>query len=232
MRLCWPLLVVLACVLTASRPLTVSAAGEPDQETWVFDHVDRVGGHPATVLGHPHVIDSPVGKAVEFNGIDDGILIDVHPLAGAKTFTWEAVFRPDGGNAEQRWFHLEQNPADGSNANNRMLFEIRVVNGRWCLDAFDKSSAEQKALLDRSKLQELGAWYHVAAVYDGRDFRSYVNGILQGEGAVRLEPQGAGRTAIGVRLNRLYYFKGAVHMARFTRHALSPAEFLSVPGRR
>ena len=46
--------------------------------------------------------------------MDDGLQLDVHPLAGAETFTFEAIFRPDGGNAEQRWFHLEQNPANGS----------------------------------------------------------------------------------------------------------------------
>jgi hypothetical protein len=27
-------------------------------------------------------------------------------------------------------------------------------------------------------------------------------------------------------MNRVFYFKGAVHMARFTRRALAPPEFL------
>lgn len=226
MPLRWFPIIGLICVLAAS------SAGEPEQETWIFDNLDHIGGRATTVLGHPRVIDSPVGKAIEFNGVDDAIMLDVHPLAGAETFTWEAVFRPDGGNAEQRWFHLEENPADGANANHRMLFEIRVVDGKWCLDAFDKSASGQMTLIDRTKLQDLGVWYHVAAVYDGHVFRSYVNGILQGEGAVQLAPQGAGRTAIGVRMNRVNYFKGAVHLARFTRHALSPAEFLPAPVRR
>ena len=96
------------------------------------------------MLGHPRVIETPLGKAVEFNGVDDGLQIDIHPLAGAETFTWEAIFRPDGGNAEQRWFHLEENPATGSDADNRMLFEIRVIDGRWCLDAFNQAPARSK----------------------------------------------------------------------------------------
>jgi hypothetical protein len=205
---------------------TAVCGAEAPGETWNFDDINRIGGHPTTVLGHPHVIDSPVGKAIQFNGVDDGIMIGVHPLAGAETFTWEAIFRPDGGNAEQRWFHLEENPATGSNADNRMLFEIRVVNGKWCLDAFDKSGANSKALLDRSKLHELGVWYRVAAVYDGAEFKSYVNGREEGSGKVHLDPQGEGRTSIGVRMNKVYYFKGAIHQARFTRRALSPSEFL------
>src|SRR6266567_7201188 len=94
----------------------------------------------------------PPAQVVEFNGVDDGLQIDVHPLAGAETYTWEAVFRPDGGNAEQRWFHLEENPATGVDADNRMLFEIRVVDGKWCLDAFNHTGPNQKALLNRQHL--------------------------------------------------------------------------------
>jgi hypothetical protein len=204
---------------------------DADQETWVFDRLDQVGGHATTVLGHPRVIDSPEGKAVEFNGEDDGLQLDVHPLAGASAFTFEAVFRPDGGNAEQRWFHLEENPATGSDTDNRMLFEIRVIGESWCLDAFNKSGTVQKALLDRNRLHALGVWHHVAAVYDGEEFRSYVDGVLDGSAKIHLTPQGAGRTSIGVRINKVYYFKGAVHMARFNYRALSPSEFLKLSGK-
>src|SRR5438552_506770 len=49
---------------------TALAASDP-AETWTFDRIDRLGGHVTTVLGHPRVIDSPLGKAVEFNGVDD-----------------------------------------------------------------------------------------------------------------------------------------------------------------
>lgn len=206
-------------------------ADPPAQEVWTFDRLDRIGGHPTTVLGRPRVIDTPNGKAVEFNGVDDGLIIDVHPLAGAATFTWEAIFRPDGGEAEQRWFHLEENPATGVDSNSRMLFEIRVINGQWCLDAFNKSGAGQKALMNRSNLHPLGAWYHVAAVYDGSEFRSYVNGVQDVAAQVQLMPQGPGRTSVGVRMNKVFYFKGAVRTARFTRRALAPSEFLKVSGK-
>jgi len=131
-------------------------------------------------------------------------------------------------NAEQRWFHLEENPATGSDSDSRMLFEIRVIDGKWCLDAFNKSSAASKALLNRQNLHELGRWHHVAAVFDGTEFRSYVDGVQDGAAQVHLTPQGAGRTALGVRINKLFYFKGAVRTARFTRHALPPSEFLRV----
>jgi Concanavalin A-like lectin/glucanases superfamily len=215
----------LVCVLVVGMGIA-APADLPVQETWTFDRIDRIGGHATTILGHPRVIDTPLGKAVEFNGVDDGLQLDVHPLAGAATYTWEAIFRPDGGSAEQRWFHLDENPASGSDADNRMLFEIRVVDGQWCLDAFNHTGDVQKALLNRRHLHPLGEWYHVAAVYDGHTFRSYIDGVEDGAAEIQLAPQGEGRTSVGVRINRLFYFKGAVRMARFTRRALPPSEFL------
>ena len=201
-----------------------SQAAAADVEVWTLDRLDRIGGHPTTVLGNPRVVDTPLGRAVEFDGVDDALMVDVHPLAGAETFTWEAIFRPDGGRAEQRWFHLQETGSD-----NRMLFEIRVTGGRWYLDSYGHSGDAQRALMNRERLHPLGAWYHVAAVYDGREFRNYVNGQQENAAEIRFAPQRQGRTAIGVRMTLVDYFKGAVRVARFTRRALTPAEFMRAP---
>jgi len=197
----------------------------PAAELWKFDSLARIGGHSVTVEGHPQLIATPAGKAIQFGGIDDALFLNVHPLAGAETFTWEVIFRPDAdGKPEQRFFHLQEEGSD-----NRMLFEIRIVDGKWCLDSFAQSGTESKPLLNREKLHPLGVWHHAAAVYDGREYRNYVNGDLEGSGALRLAPQGPGRTSIGTRINRKDYFKGAVFEARMTRAALSPSQFLKLP---
>ena len=197
---------------------------QPASEVWTFDRLDRIGRHTTTILGQPRVIDSPQGKAIEFDGVDDAIFLDVHPLAGAEQFTWEVVFRPDrDGRPEQRFFHFQENDTQ-----NRLLFETRLVGDNWYLDSFANSGASSRALMDRNLVHPLGRWYHVAMVYDGREFRNYVDGKLQGAGVVSLAPQGAGRTSIGVRINKVDYFKGAIRTARMTRRALAPAEFLQV----
>ena len=219
---------ILRSVLAAAAAVLVSMSlrAADDVVVWTFDRLDRIGGHPTTIVGEPRVIDAPVGKAIEFDGVDDAIFMDVHPLEGAATFTWEAVFRPDGGNQAQRWFHLQENGSD-----DRYLFEIRVAGDQWYLDSYGHSGEAQQALINREALHPLRAWYHVAAVYDGSEFSNYVNGVQQGAARVRFAPQKAGRTSIGVRINRVDYFKGAIHLARFTRRALQPSEFLRVPAR-
>ena len=216
-------LLFLTCAFLAPQP-------SPQAEVWTFDRIDQVGGHPTTVLGHPRVIDTPNGKAVEFNGVDDALFVDVHPLAGAEKFTWEVVFRPDpGGKPEQRFFHLqERDLKTGLDTATRLLFETRLIDGRWCLDSFALSGHASRALLNRDRLHSLGEWHHVAMVYDGREFRNYVDGVLEGAGEIQLAPQGAGHSSVGVRINRRDYFKGAVRLARMTPRALSPNEFLKL----
>ncbi|HEU0006869.1 MAG TPA: hypothetical protein VFS12_12845 [Terriglobia bacterium] len=78
---------VLAILAAPQLGSSSGAVMEQNYEgiTWNFDRPENLGGHNTTVLGQPKVIDSPVGKAVEFDGVDDALFIDNHPLAGAKT---------------------------------------------------------------------------------------------------------------------------------------------------
>jgi len=219
------ILKLIPATLTAASALWLSAAASQPAESWRIDNLESIGGHAVTVLGHPRVIAAPGGHAVEFNGIDDALFLAVHPLTGAETWTWEVIFRPAlSGAAEQRFFHLQEDGTD-----NRMLFEIRVIGDQWCLDSFAKGGEGSQALLDRTKLHPLDQWYHVAAVYDGHIFRNYVDGVQEGEAQLKLEPQKAGQTSIGVRFNKVNYFKGAILEARMTPRALTPAEFMKKP---
>jgi hypothetical protein len=197
-------------------------ANTPSVETWLFDNLTRIGGHAATVFGHPEVIATPRGKAIRFNGVDDAVFLDAHPLAGAETYTWELIFRPDpGGAPAQRFFHMQETGSD-----DRMMFELRVIGDQWCLDSFVNSGTNSRALLDNTKLHSLGEWYSIATVYDGHELRNYVDGVLQGSGELHATPQKPGQTSIGTRFNKRDYFKGAVREARMTPRALTPAEFL------
>lgn len=194
-----------------------------DSETWRIDNITSIGGYKTTVFGHPKVITDGGAKAVEFNGVNDALLVDNHPLAGAKTFTWEVIFKPySKGGAEQRFFHMQQNGADF-----RYLFETRLIDGKWCLDSFANTTTGSKPLMDRAKLHTLDQWHHVAMVYDGSEFRHYVDGQLQGSATVTLSPMTAGKTSIGVRMNKVDYFKGAIRLARMTMRPLDVTEFLN-----
>ena len=195
---------------------------------WKFKSLRKIGGHPVRAEGAPRLIRSPAGPAVLFDGQDDVLFIGNHPLAGAKAFTAELVFRPDGGPFEQRLLHLESDespPAAPGKGTTRMLIEIRIVENSWYLDAFMVGAGYRATMMAPEKLFPTGRWYHAAATYDGQFFRSFVNGELQMEMVTPFKPQTAGRTSVGARMNQVTYFKGAVHQARFTHEALPVKAF-------
>jgi len=230
--ICGRLAAVAAGIALSPLSLVAQAPdGNAASTTWRFDNIESIGGQTTHVAGHPYLIDSPYGKAVEFNGNDDALFVDQHPLAGATAYTWEVIFRPDAGGAEaQRFFHLSEiDTKTGKDTDNRMLFEIRIVKGQWCLDSFAETNGQQRTLLNCDHLHPLRHWYRVTAVYDGKTLRNYVGNELQGEGELHIAPQGPGHASIGTRINRRDFFKGAVFEARFTPRALTPDEFLKMP---
>lgn len=217
---------ILAPGFALSLALLHGCAGpvEPvgDPVVWILDSIAQVGGYPAVMLGAPAVIQTRIGPAVEFDGVDDGLQVAVHPLAGAREFTIEAIFLPlAGGPAEQRFLHLQE---EGSK--DRMLLETRITNdGQWFFDTHIESGGKGHSLYAKHKPHPLGDWYHVALVLENGEMRHYVNGNLELARKIDYEPQAAGQTSIGVRLNRKSWFKGAIRRASFTPRALDPQQF-------
>jgi hypothetical protein len=222
-------LIALNCLALALIIALTGYGQSPKQQdapvksvTWKIDNLKKIGGKPVSVIGNPMVIAVPNGKAVLFDGINDGLVVNANPIAGARAFTLEAVFRPDAnGSQEQRWFHIQQD-----NSENRVLLETRLIGAEWFLDTFIKSGENNRTLYAENFKHPVGAWYHVALVYDGAEMRHYVDGKQEFAGPLSIVPLDQGQTSIGVRMNRLYWFKGAVRKARFTPKALTPNEFM------
>jgi hypothetical protein len=172
------------------------------------------GGQPA---------DAAAGKAVAFDGVDDGLIVDANPLAGLATFTVEVVFRPArGGPAAQRFVHLQEAGSD-----NRLLFETRLIDGdRWFLDTFLKCGSGNHTLFAEQHPHPIGPWYHAAVTVDGRRMRHFVNGQEELAHEIAFQPLGPGQTSLGVRLNRVSWYQGAIRTLRVTPRVLAPAEFL------
>ena len=203
--------------------LAVSVAAYGQATTWGLDNLKKIGGHKIDILGQPKVIKTDNGKAIEFDGVDDGLFIETNPLAGAKAFTIEAWFRPDtDGPAEQRWLHVE----DLENVESRAMIETRVSKDLWFLDTFLKSGDNRLPLYAENFKHPTGRWYHVALVYDGAEMRHYINRKLELSGKIAMKPFGRGRVSIGVRQNKVFWFRGAVRKIRFSHEALRPEQFL------
>jgi hypothetical protein len=175
--------------------------------------------------GNPEVVECPYGKAIRFNGVGDGIFIAENPVLNYKSFTIEVIFRPDSeGPVEQRFIHI------GEPAGDRLLIETRTSSeGQWYLDTFILSGQNQKALIDTSLLHPGGQWYHVALTLDQDGLMSnYVNGKFEMNGTLEFKPFTSGQISIGVRQNRVSWFKGDIYRIRISNGVLKTKEFLTL----
>lgn len=224
-----PFLKALRCGFAA---LTAAIAGAtpPREEkpaakrlapvVWTLDSTTVVGGHKPEPVGSPQVVEEDGRKAVYFDGQRDGLFFSVNPLAGWPRFTVQALIKPDPtGGAEQRFVHIQD--VQGR----RAMLETRMTpDRRWVLDTYLRASAERsRTLIDRSKTHPSGQWHWVALVYDGEIMTNYIEGVKELEGEVLLPPMVEGAISVGVRQNKVSWYKGAIREIRFHPEALEPA---------
>jgi Concanavalin A-like lectin/glucanases superfamily len=185
----------------------------PGTVIWTIKDTALVGGFTPVVLGAPSIVNDGEGTSISFDGIDDGFIIPINPVENWKQFTIEILFKPaaDGPTAP-RFMHFQDK------AGNRGTIELRLTQGgQWYLDAFLKNGKTNKGLtlIDSTKLHPADQWYWAALVYDGKKMSDYVNAIPEHEGLVEIEPMGSGEISLGVRLNRINWFKGQIREIRF-----------------
>lgn len=185
-----------------------------------FLQKDSIG---VQINGSPKIAASPYGRCVAFDGVDDAIFVEDMPLDSLESFTIEMVFYPEKeGPFEQRVVHI------GEVFDDRMLLEIRAVDDQWYFDGFVSSAGNNKALIDENLTHPLAQWYHVALVVSPEILQTYVNGTLELEEPYAFKGIQNRRSSIGVRLNKISWFKGMIHRIRITPGQLDPTEFIKI----
>lgn len=187
---------------------------------WTLGDLDAMVAAGWRVEGAPRVVAGPQGPALAFDGVGDSLWLDRNPLIGLEAHTLEVIFRPAAtGLPEQRFLHLGEPDGD------RLLFETRLNgSGAWYLDTFILSGGIDSTLLNQSCLHPVDRWYHLALVCDGQGQTNYVNACREADHRFAYRPAVTGRTAIGVRLNRVCWFQGAIASIRLTPGALDAGD--------
>lgn len=215
-----------ACLLLACGP----QPGEPGATVWTADSLPPL----LETLGAPSRISTALGPALHFDGTDDALWLDSVPVAGLDAFTLEVVFRQDGSAPfEQRFLHI-------GTMDRRILFETRVTPGRtWYFDAFVNLGTPDPTpenpepvrlsavLIDEQLTHPTDRWYTLSLVASAEGLTSYVNGERQCHSELAWMPLVTeGFTSLGVRQNKVCWFRGDIYKLRVTPHTLRPEEFL------
>jgi len=120
-----------------------------------------------------------------------------------------------GGPEEQRFVHFQE-----AQTENRALVQLRMTPaGTWSLDTYLRHGDAGLTLLDRNASHPAGRWYVVALTFDGRSMSHFVDRVREQSGDIAFKPLAAGRTSIGVRQNRISWFKGRIRSIRITPRA-------------
>ena len=217
-----------AALLSSAVSQTTNANSHPSDSlppsplriVWQLDGTNAIAGRIPQIFGAPKIVSaSDGGPALRFNGKTDGLIVPANPMSEWPVFTVEVLFRPDlNGPRAQRFLHI------ADHAGNRVLLETRTTSdGKfWVLDTYLACCNKKgRTLRNRAKRHQAGKWVWVALVYDGQKMTEYVNGVREFEGHTRFPPMTDGVTALGMRLNQVFWFKGSLKEIRFHPVALA-----------
>ena len=198
--------------------IPVAVLVSPPTVTWHLKNTTHIGEFSLTTLGNPFVKVEGKDSSIYFNGINDGLVVPTIPIEGWSAFTIEVLFKPDSdGSPAPRFIHCEDT------ASNRLTFELRLTkNEQWYFDGFLRNGKTKKglALIDSTKQHPANKWHWAALIYDGHKMYSYINGQKELEGEIDFPSMTKGSTSLGVRLNKVNWFKGQIREIRFYPEAM------------
>jgi len=191
----------------------VNSGGTHQTIIWKLNDTLDVGGRKPVVLGAPLSVKADSINGLFFDGTKDGLIVPVNPLRELNNFAIEILFKPmESTSTAPRMMHIQDEKG------NRCTIELRLTSkGNWYLDTFLKNGNTNKglSLIDSTKEHPCNDWYWVALIYDGTKMTSYVNSQKEGEGMVSLDAMTSGETSLGVRLNKINWFRGQISEIRF-----------------
>ena len=204
---------------------TVSVDAKIDEGTilgiWLFDEdIDKTvkdasgNGHDGQVFGKPKVVDGQFGKALSFSGAGDKIEIPHDDVFTTPTFTLMA------------WVNVEDLATGwrmivGKDAwpdRNYAMF-VHQNNGKLHC-AFGTPALQDRGNFNSKGLIVDGTWHHVAFTYDKKVRRAYVDGELDTEVPMDIDP---GTPQIPVIISRPP-FKGLIDEVYIGNAAVEPED--------
>jgi subtilisin family serine protease len=194
-----------------------------DEDTGTVAH-DTAGGNDGVLLGglsfNNDSVPGVIGNAIHLDGVNDRIYASSVSLP-RNAFTLAMWFRPDANlsssSSRMDLIHWE--------VNQRPHLSINYAgDGSVCL-AVSVDGVGYDDVKTTTDFWEGSKWYHIAAVFDGNDFRIYVDAAPE----CNVSHPGAHDTASGVyigshRTNGVCSFDGTIDDVRIYDRALSGTE--------
>jgi hypothetical protein len=210
-------------VLALGHP---TLAGEPGLVAyWTFDegqgktaHDLSGNGLDGTLNGSPKWVNGQLGGALDFNGSSDFVEIPQNPrlsITGAITIA--------------AWTNMRANSSGemaivskGGWAANDLPYELTEERGGVIFWQFYNDAGRDSC---SPNSPSAGEWHHIAATYDGKVFKCYIDGVLGEEWAYAgAMPQNTASVTIGCRSRGGTFFNGMIDDVRLYDRALTAGQ--------
>ncbi|MFO7668606.1 MAG: LamG-like jellyroll fold domain-containing protein [Bacteroidales bacterium] len=225
-----PFFALLLFLILSSIGVSIYDSDTVYYELWDISNLENFGGHTVTALGDPQVVSTEMGNAVQFDGVEDRLLVDFNPIMDAKEFTVELIFKPDAcypNQTEPRFLHI-QDPDDPQAK--RVMIELRINADNQCyLDGFINTDSDNLTLIDETLVHPTEVWQHVAITYKDSTFTTYFNGIKELSGTLHYTDaivNTHGKTSLGGRMNHVSFYAGLIKTLKVTHTCLEPEDFI------
>lgn len=184
-------------------------------------------GNDGALVNGPAWTSGKIDGGLSFDGTDDYVDVSDNPslrFGQHDSFTIAFWARPIG---TGQGFAVSKMRTGGANG----VFGYQVYwspSGNWCF-LIDSAGYNQTYLWTSENSAPEDNWYHVAAVYDNKDMKIYLNGQLDGHTSFSYNASGTPdkNLAIGVRsfdTTLEQYFKGKLDDIRIYNQALNANE--------
>jgi hypothetical protein len=215
----------VALLLAALSGLALTS---PATEVWRFDNTEIIAGHRVALVGAPRIAEAGGVKGTVFDGAHDGVIVPAIPIARAREWTVEILFRPATEGPVEQKVLFAQDDVNGW----RFLLETRLnqKKGKWSLDTFVSTGGPKPrgGPVEMKRSYLAGQWHWIALRYNGKTVAQFVNCRKDFEIDWKYEPIGDGKTSLGMRPNQPQWFAGAIAEARFHRVALADEKLARV----
>jgi hypothetical protein len=164
-------------------------------------------------------VEGLFNSAVDLDGTDDYILLNSVALGSTSTFTYSLWVK-----------HDEASPSSGTN---KMLIfgncTLTLTNGN-ALSALMTNDVAWHWLNSAPVYNDWHLWHHIAATYDGSNFRLFRDGVQVAldsdeSGNVNF---GAGNLYVGSQSGASSFFEGKIDEVAIWKRTLDPAEILEL----
>lgn len=220
MRICVVLFVMLFPV--------INLMGAPDNSLvlhFTFDEGagdqlidDSIYKNDGEVKGNPKWVDGKSGKALEFDGVGDSVLVENSDSLSMKKALTMAMWVKAGASAEIKHAGIEKGGWEVGEYSLYPVYENGTV-----IQFFDLPAACGDAVIKGPSIA--GDWHYLVGTWDGKNISLYIDGEVVKSGACEGELKaGAQPLHIGSRLGGERFLTGIVDEVRIYNRALTKDE--------